>query len=250
MTAPKQADATPVGPIAVAVVDDHPAMVEGLRASLAPLPDIHLAVGAPTVGKLLALTDRAGQHLDVVILDLRLGDRSSAADNVRRLTARGWRVIVYTTFIDSEQLRAAVEAGALAVLGKAEPLDDLPDAIRSVAADEPVLTTEWAAALDAAPLEQRPLLSERESEALRLYASGLEMKSAARRMGIALATYKEYLLRIRRKYAEVDRPAGTKLDLYHRAVEDGYLTPGASDDRRTAAADEPPNPPDPDEQAG
>lgn len=216
-------------PVAVAAIDDHPAMLEGVRASLSAMPGIRLVASAPTVPALVEALERSGERPDVVLLDLRLADGSLPATNVRGLVNRGWRVMVYTTFIFSDQLRSAVAEGALAVVGKAEPLEDLAAAIRSVAAGEPFLTTEWAAALDAAPVEQRPVLSERESQALRLYASGLEMKSAARRMGIALATYKEYLLRIRRKYADVDRPAGTKLDLYHRAVEDGYLHPDGGD---------------------
>ena len=110
---------------------------------------------------------------------------------------------------------------------KGEDTPALLAAVRDVAAGQPLLTTQWAATLDAARGDSRPHLSEREAQALSLYASGLPMKSAARRMDISLGSFREYLLRVRRKYADVDRPATTKLDLYHRAVEDGYVrTPG------------------------
>jgi DNA-binding NarL/FixJ family response regulator len=209
--------------VAVATVDDHEAIREGLHARLNRCEGVEVVAGAATVADLLADVDRAGREVDVVLLDLMLGDGSAPAGNVRRLLDRGSRVIVYSSLAPTADLRAALAAGALGAIGKAQPLSDLLEAIMSAARDEPLLTTEWAAALDAAPTDQRPALSDRESEALQLYASGLGMKSAARRMGITLATYREYLLRVRRKYAHVDRPAATKLALYHRAVEDGYL---------------------------
>ena len=71
----------------------------------------------------------------------------------------------------------------------------------------------------------RPDLSRRERDVLRLYAANLPCKSVARRLGITEASVKEYLKRIRRKYVVLGRVAGTKLDLYHRAREDG-LIPG------------------------
>lgn len=211
--------------VAVAAVDDHEAVREGVRVGLEESGFVTVVAGTGTVDELLDRLTGTGRRADVVLLDLMLADDSLPADNVTRLLAHGCDVIVYSSLTQSTQLRAALAAGALGAVAKAQPLSDLVEAIRCASRGEPVLTTEWAAALDAAPTEQRPALSEREAQALRLYASGLGMKSAARRMGITLGTFKEYLLRVRRKYADVHRPAGTKLDLYHRAVEDGYVPP-------------------------
>ncbi|WP_162308091.1 response regulator transcription factor [Segeticoccus rhizosphaerae] len=72
----------------------------------------------------------------------------------------------------------------------------------------------------------RPALSTRERDVLCLYVSGLPSKSVARRLGIKEGSVKEYLKRVRRKYALLSRSAGTKLELYHRACEDG-LVPSA-----------------------
>lgn len=232
MSAPQPEVAPLVSPpadgprIRVVAVDDHEAIREGVRVSLSESTALTVLTGASTVS---ALLDQVGvDEVDVVLLDLQLNDETMPEDNVRRLLARGCDVIVYSSLASTEDLRAALAAGALGTVSKGQSMADLEAAIISVARGEPLLTTEWAAALDAAPLEVRPDLSERESEALRLYAMGLGMKSAARRMEISLGTYKEYLLRVRRKYANADRPAQTKLDLYHRAVEDGYLPAGSS----------------------
>jgi DNA-directed RNA polymerase specialized sigma24 family protein len=53
----------------------------------------------------------------------------------------------------------------------------------------------------------------------------MPMKSVARKMTISDETVKQYLGRVREKYARAGRAAPTKLDLYHRAVEDGHLLP-------------------------
>jgi DNA-binding NarL/FixJ family response regulator len=58
------------------------------------------------------------------------------------------------------------------------------------------------------------------------YAAGNELlPTVARRLGVDEETVKTHLRRIRRKYADVGRPAPTRRDLYVRAVEDGLLPP-------------------------
>lgn len=76
-------------------------------------------------------------------------------------------------------------------------------------------------ATDDAP--DRPALSAQETRALRFYATGMPMKLVARRMCISEETAKQYVGRVREKYARAGRAAPTKLDLYYRAVEDGHL---------------------------
>lgn len=212
------------GPVRVAAVDDHVPVRRGVAAMLADSQDVAVVC---TVGTVTEVLGEAA--VDVVLLDLHLADGSRPAQNVARLMEAGVDVLVYSSLTDAGLLREALVAGALGVVHKGQDTAALLDAIRDVAAGQPLLTTEWAATLDAARGDSRPALSEREAEALSLYASGLPMKSAARRMDISLGSFREYLLRVRRKYADVDRPASTKLDLYHRAVEDGYVsTPGLS----------------------
>jgi DNA-binding NarL/FixJ family response regulator len=205
--------------VTVGAVDDHPAMLEGISNVLSRrFPDLAIVRCAQSVDALLT----AGDACDVVLLDLRLDDGSRPLDNVSRLLAAGSRVLVFTQGDDSDLTREALRAGALGVVHKSESGDVLADAVRTVAAGETVLSQRLAAALEGAP-SLPASLSERERDVLRLYASNLPAKSVARRLGITEGTVKEYLKRIRAKYAELHRPAGTKLDLYHRALEDGVL---------------------------
>ena len=56
-----------------------------------------------------------------------------------------------------------------------------------------------------------------------MFATGLKTQSVASALGIAVGTVEDYVRRIRSKYARVGRAAPTKIDLYKRAIEDGFL---------------------------
>ena len=58
---------------------------------------------------------------------------------------------------------------------------------------------------------------------MRLYASGLKLTAVGHRMGISPHTAKEYLDRVRVKYANLGRDARTRTELYAEANRDGLL---------------------------
>lgn len=174
---------------------------------------------ALTVSELLAFPG----ELDVVLLDVRLNDHSGPEDNVRRLTERGWSVLLYTQEPRPAVLARCLRAGARGIVGKHESWEVLADAVRVAAADEDFMNPDWAAAVEALTFHHGSGLSPREAEVIALYATGLPLKSVSRRLGIAEETAKEHLRRARRKYASAGRSADTKTALYLRALEDGYL---------------------------
>lgn len=207
----------------IAAVDDHPALLSGLRAELAALdPRLEFVATAGTVPGLL--TAAGGTALDVVLLDLRLGDGSTPAANVGALVAAGWRVLVYTEGRQHEAALEALRAGAQGVLLKDRPVATVAQALRSVADGDTLPSAETAAALQHAE-DLTSHLSPQERRVLQLYAGGMPARSVALRIGVTHETAKSYLKRIRAKYAAVDRPAYTRMELYRRAVEDGVLRP-------------------------
>ncbi|WP_147252167.1 helix-turn-helix transcriptional regulator [Blastococcus sp. TF02-09] len=73
---------------------------------------------------------------------------------------------------------------------------------------------------------RRPYFAPRQLQVLIAYSSGNELlEVAARRAGMNAETFKTHLRRIRAKYREVGRDAPTRLDLYVRAIQDGFLSP-------------------------
>lgn len=226
MTEPSTPPTTTAEPAAVdgrprriGLVEDHASVVLGVRAMLAETDDLQLVATAGTVPELLA------QHeaLDLTLLDLRLGDGSAPKANVDLLHAAGSGVLIYTGGENPYLVRAAARAGVLGVIRKSESLTVVVEAIRSAAGGRQVVTTDWAAAIDADPNLSEVGLSPRQREVLALYASGEKAARVARLTGLSEQTVHDYLGRIRQKYAEAGRPAPTKTDLYKRAVEDGWL---------------------------
>jgi DNA-binding NarL/FixJ family response regulator len=208
------------GPIRLAVIDDHRAISKGVPEGLAPLVNLAApVVHVLTVNELLV---ESGEF-DVVVLDVWLADNSEPQDNVRRLRARGWNVVMYTQEPRPAVLGRCLQAGANGLVGKHEEWTVLAEAVELAASGEVFMNVDWAAAIEALTLDSVPDLSPREREVIGLYAAGLPLKSVARRLAISEETAREHLRRVRRKYQAVGRPADTKTDLYRRAVEDGHL---------------------------
>jgi DNA-binding NarL/FixJ family response regulator len=215
------AGAGPGDAIDVAAVDDHPIILGGVSAWItAPDSGIRVVATAVTVAALLA---GPGRHAHVVLLDLDLGDGTTTEQNVAAIRAAGPAVLVLSASGRPAAVRNAIRAGALGYVLKNEEAGEVRAAIRAVAAGKDWVSPRLAYifATDDAP--DRPMLSAQETRVLQLYATGMPMKSVARRMAISEETAKQYVGRVREKYARANRAAPTKMDLYHRAVEDGHL---------------------------
>jgi DNA-binding NarL/FixJ family response regulator len=209
--------------ISVIIIDDH----EAIRLALA-------TVCEQNNFKLLASTDSVGEALnsitrespDVAVLDLSLADGSKVEDNVKRLVEKGIAVLVFSIADKAQLVRAALKAGAAALVPKSHSMSELVEAIRMVAAGMLVNNLQTTAAIDADQDFTKAKLSPREREVLSLYASGLALKQVAFSLNITVSTAKEHIDRVRNKYATIGRPAVNKTELLLRAIEDGLIEEG------------------------
>ena len=206
-------------PIRVALVDDHAIVEVAFRAALADMPSVSFIGVAPTVHELLS--EHPGAEL--VVLDLRLADGSSPVSNVSALRDRDMRVIAYTSGEDPSLVRLVARTEVLGIVRKSAPVEVLLETIRAAVDGEALMSTEWAAAIDADPELSAARLSPQEESVLALYATGLKTQAVAATLGIAVGAVEDHVRRIRVTYARLGRAAPTKIDLYKRAIEDGYL---------------------------
>jgi len=212
---------TGVSRLDVAVVDDHPIVRDGVTGWVTvPGSGLRVIATAATVDALLA---GAGRRADVVLLDLELGDGTAVERNVAAIRGAGPAVLVLSATGRPAAVRDAMRAGARVYILKHEEAAELRAAIRAVAAGTDWVSPRLAYILATDDAPDRPTLSAQETRTLRLYATGMPIKSVARRLGISPETARQYVRRVREKYAQAHRAAPTKLDLYHRAVEDGHL---------------------------
>ena len=209
------------GIIDVAAVDDHPIILDSVTGWVtAPGGGIRVIGTAATVAALLA---GPGRHAQVFLLDLDLGDGTTPEQNVATIRAAGPAVLVLSASDRPAAVRGAIRAGALGYVLKNEEAGQVRAAIRAVAAGTDWISPRLAYIFVTDDAPGRPVLSAQETRALQLYATGMPMKSVARRMCISEETAKQYVGRVREKYARANRAAPTKIDLYYRAVEDGHL---------------------------
>jgi DNA-binding NarL/FixJ family response regulator len=202
----------------VAIVDDHEMFAEALRAwardTLADAQVVYAGADPSLVPH--------GTHL--VLLDIDLGEQARSAEHITaELVARGSAVLLVSALGDASRIRPALAAGALGYVPKKAAGAVLLEAVEAALSGETYVSPDLAAVMMAGP--DRPDLSVQESTALRLYASGLKLDAVARRMNVSSSTAREYLARVRRKYATVGRDVRTKTDLYAAAVKDGLIDP-------------------------
>ena len=109
------------------MVDDHELFGESLKIALTASRIDTLRAPDLSPPELLLLTDRFEPH--VVLLDLQLGGGLSGIDLVEPLRARRAKVVMVTGVNDPAELGACLHAGALSVVSKAEPLENLVRAV-------------------------------------------------------------------------------------------------------------------------
>jgi two-component system, NarL family, response regulator DevR len=119
----------------VAILDDHPAVLAGLRRFFDPQHDLSVIAAAATAAELSRQLD--GARADVLVLDYDL-TRSDGLSYCQRVKSRSRppAVVIYSAYSGHALGLAARAAGADGVVDKAEPVQHLLAAIRAAAAGE------------------------------------------------------------------------------------------------------------------
>lgn len=210
--------------IRVAVVDDETLIRQGLRNLLELAGDIEVCGEAADGEEAVAAIP--GWAADVVLLDVRM-PRAGGLDVLSRLGASLPPTLILTTFDDAEVMLAAIRAGARGYLQKDVSLEQLTEAIRTLAAGrtffQPLVTASLRRGLAGARIgfasaEIFESLTERETEVLRLMAGGYSNREIAGALGVGEGTVKNHISSILSKMGVRDR---TRAVL--KGLEEGYL---------------------------
>jgi DNA-binding NarL/FixJ family response regulator len=195
--------------IKVLLVDDHPLVLEGLRAMMEAEPDVQV-VGATTEG--MRVVDLARMYRpDVVVLDLELG-ATNGYEVLKRLRAEQLpvRVLVLTAYGDGESMRAALEHQADGIALKTDSPARTIDALRAVNSGVlvfPQAARRWMRKPNERALAGPGSLSEREREVWSLLASGLSNSAIARKLGVSPSTVKFHTQNLFQKLGVSNRTA-------------------------------------------
>jgi len=190
------------------VVDDHPMWRDAVARDLA---EAGYDVVATVSDGAQALRVAAAAQPDVVVLDLQLPDMSGV-EVTRGLRAAhpAARVLVLSASGEQQDVLDAVKAGAVGYLLKSAARPEFLDAVRRTADGDAVFTPGLAALvlgefrrLAAAPAdsagdgresrEDAPRLTERETEILRMVATGMSYKQIATRLVLSHRTVQNHV---------------------------------------------------------
>lgn len=210
----------------IAIVEDHTlqrSRTEDLVTRDGTYEVVFSGSTAPDFLRWSASVPRARRpHL--LILDLMVDRQPSVeATLVKKLLEAGLRIVVLSALASPALVRDVIKSGVPAVVGKQDPEEDILAAIRAVLRGEDWMTAELASVI--AGDSGRPKLSIQEERALVLYASGLTLQQVADEMNIGKETAKQYLDRVRKKYAGEGVRVQSQLDLGRIAWKEGYLEP-------------------------
>lgn len=199
--------------ISVCLVDDQTIVRQGIRSLLELADD--MTVVAECADGAQALTTVPQLKPDVMLLDLRMPEMSGI-EVLQALSLRGVLppTVILTTFDDDQLVLAGLKAGARGYLLKDVSLEQLVEAVRTVAEGgslvAPAVTQRLLAGVDRiqnqfTSLEQPDPLTGRETEILRLLAGGYSNKEIANSLHVAEGTVKNHVSNILSKLGVRDR---------------------------------------------
>lgn len=194
----------------VLVADDHPLFRDALVETIRRCAELDL-VGTVSSGR-DALTAIQGEPPDVAVLDMRMPglDGMAVVDAVTR-DELPTRVLLLSAFLDGALAYRALGAGAAGYLSKDATGERICDAIVAVARGETVLDPEVQAGvaheIRMRAEDDRPALTAREREILRLTADGRSAPQIAAELYLSPTTVRTHLQHLYDKLGVSDRAA-------------------------------------------
>jgi DNA-binding NarL/FixJ family response regulator len=215
--------------IRVLIADDQALVRGGFASILSTQDDIEVAAEAADGARAVELCRRL--QPDVVLMDIRMPILDGIAATQAVTEHGNARVLILTTFDLDEYVYSALKAGASGFILKDSPAEELPAAVRTVAAGHallaPSVTRKVIEEYVRTPAPGAPLpeavqaLTERERAVLKAMAAGLSNAEIGRQLYLAEATVKTHVTHVLAKLGLRDR-----LQAAVYAYESGLIRPG------------------------
>jgi two-component system NarL family response regulator len=190
--------------IRVAIVEDHPAIADGLAALIEGSASVTVVGTARDVQSAGMLIEQASP--DVVLCDIRLSDASDGFELVRLYRDGPGFIILSAFWYPSYHVRA-IELGAKGYLSKMATIDQIMGAIETVAAGG----TAFPVAARQAASDALRVPTPREMEILARVADGLSNADIADRLSLRVKTVESQLRRLFDRYDVASRTALVRL---------------------------------------
>jgi NarL family two-component system response regulator LiaR len=188
--------------LTVLIADDHPLVREALRQALDDEEDMEVVAEAADGEEAVTLASELKPKVAVMDIVMPKLNGIEATRKIKEI-APDIAILILTAYDDDEYVLGLLDAGAAGYLLKSARGRDLVGAIRAIRSGESVLHPKIIAKLlkqaTAAPVKEHragELLSERESEILRLVTLGMSNKEMAEKLFLSERTVKAHLTNI------------------------------------------------------
>jgi two-component system nitrate/nitrite response regulator NarL len=196
--------------VRVVVADDHPLYREGVVRALSASGQVEIVAEAGEGRE--ALSEIQEHQPDVALLDYKLPGLDGVA--VTHAVVRDGlqtRVLLLSAFTDSGLVYKALQTGAAGYLPKEAKREEIVDAVLACARGETIVPTDLTSGL-VSEIRMRaasdgPVLTDRETQVLRLIAAGKSLPEIAKELYLGLTTVKTHAQHLYEKLGVSDRAA-------------------------------------------
>jgi two-component system nitrate/nitrite response regulator NarL len=196
--------------VRVLAADSHPLYRDALTRAIKERPELEL-VGQACDGR-EALAAIGSQHPDVAVIDRGLAELNG--EQILNAVGRDslpTRVVMIAAEPDPGLVYEAIANGAAGYLTKDADARELCDAISAVARGKTVLAAQLqsgiAGEIRLRAVDERPFLSDRERQILKLVAEGLSAPQIGKQLCLATPTVKTHLHHVYEKLGVAERAA-------------------------------------------
>jgi DNA-binding NarL/FixJ family response regulator len=209
----------------ILLADDHVTVRHGLKLLVDGQPDMQVVAEASDGAAAVELTSTSSP--DVVVMDVSMpGMNGLIATRQLRHRYPGLPIVMLTRHGDDAYLQELLRAGASGYVLKQSPPAELLQAIRAAASGRQYLDSALTARVTAAFLSKEGRaagraaapVSERESEVLRLIASGYSNKEIAAQLSLSVKTIEAHKANAMRKL-----DLNGRIDIVNYAILQGWL---------------------------
>ncbi|MDE6411444.1 MAG: response regulator transcription factor [Clostridia bacterium] len=205
--------------IRILLADDQPILADGLMSVLSACEDFEV-VGIASNG-VAAVKKTEELKPDVVLMDIRMPEMNGvvATKEVKRIRPET-KVLVLTTFDDTEYILGAINNGASGYLLKDTSVTALTDAIKNAYAGDTILPAKIARSIANAArlvtndrqikLKQKFSLSDREVEIALMLYDGFTNKQIASALKLTDGTSRNYISTLYEKMECANRAEATE----------------------------------------
>ena len=190
----------------IIIIDDHPAIRDGLATRIVLEPDLEVVGEAADVAEGMIQIERTRPDLAVVDISLKTGN---GIDVIKKTKERfpEVRILVWSMYDESLYAERALRAGAMGYINKENASDEIISAIRTVLSNEVFLSPNMSSKvlqrmisgkrnMDQSPVES---LSDRELQTFQFIGLGLNTADIAKKMDLSPKTIETYRARIKQK---------------------------------------------------